>query len=261
MKVNVGDKFGRWTVLKVGVKNPQSKAKNPPSVAYCKCECGTERYIEYRALYENRSTSCGCRKSEIVAKGNKTRSSVKIGNRYGYLEVIEDLGFRLQSRGKNESWYRCRCNNCGNENFETNGNNLQTGMTTSCGCINSRGEKLITHILQQNNINFATQYTFDDLLSDKGYPLRFDFAIFKDNKLDFLIEFDGRQHFEGPDAKWSQSDSLETIQYRDNLKNQYCKDHNIKLKRIPYYKMEEITIENLLDDKFTCLFNTFEELI
>lgn len=251
MKVNVGDKFGRWTVLQVGVKNPKSKAKNPPNMAYCRCECGNENYLEYRALYDGRSISCGCLRSEKLVERNKNNSSVKVGNVYGYLEVIEDLGFRTQTRGFRESWYRCRCNNCGNENFETNGNNLQTGMTTSCGCINSRGEKLITQILQQNNINFATQYTFDDLLSDKGYPLRFDFAIFKDNKLDFLIEFDGRQHFKGPDAKWSQSDNLETIQYRDNLKNEYCKSHNIKLKRIPYYKIRDITINNLLDDTFT----------
>lgn len=89
-----------------------------------------------------------------------------------------------------------------------NGNNLQSGGTTSCGCINSKGEKLIKQILNQNHINFIQEYTFPDLKSDKGYYLRFDFAIFKNNQLNCLIEFDGRQHYSGPEAKWTHSDSL-----------------------------------------------------
>lgn len=252
MKVNVGDIYGKWKVLQVGVKNPESKAKNPPSMALCECQCEkkTKRYLEYRALYDGRSTSCGCNRSEIVAKGNKTRSSVKVGNIYGYLEVIEDLGFRRQSRGRNESWYKCKCYNCGNENFETNGNNLQTGMTTSCGCISSRGEKLISQIFRKNNINFITQYTFPDLISRNGYRLRFDFAVFnEDNKLDFLIEFDGRQHYQGPDAKWSQSNNFKIIKENDNLKNKYCKEHSIKLKRIPYYEIRKYYIRKLIKRK------------
>ena len=253
MKVKVGDIYGKWQVLQIGVKNPESKAKNPINMAYCECQCDkkTKRYIEYRALYAGRTTCCGCNKSEIIAKNNKARSSVKIGNIYGNLEVLEDLGMRAQARGRNESWYRCRCSNCGNEKFEVSGNNLQSGATQSCGCVNSRGENLIKQLLINNNINFITQYIFKDLLSDNGYPLKFDFAIFKDNKLDFLIEFDGRQHYQGPDAIWSKADNLETIQYRDNLKNEYCRKHNLKLKRIPYFEMGNITIENLLNDNYT----------
>lgn len=251
MKIKVGDKYGKWTVLQVGVKNPESRAKVPINMAYCQCDCGTKRYLEYRALYAGRSLSCGCDRSEAMTKWNKSRSSVKIGNIYGNLEVIEDLGFRRQSRGYNESWYRCLCHNCGNDKYECNGNNLQSGAVTSCGCVSSRGENLIKQLLTNNNINFSTQYTFSDLRSVNNYVLKFDFAIFKDNKLDCLIEFDGRQHYDGPDAKWSHSDTLEAIQYRDNLKNEYCKSHNIKLKRIPYYKIGDITINNLLDDTFT----------
>lgn len=39
-KINVGDKFGRFTVLEIGVKNPNSKAKKKINCALCKCECG-----------------------------------------------------------------------------------------------------------------------------------------------------------------------------------------------------------------------------
>ena len=42
----VGAKFGRWTILEINVKNPNSKAKNPPRTALCQCECGKTRYKE-----------------------------------------------------------------------------------------------------------------------------------------------------------------------------------------------------------------------
>ena len=30
----------------------------------CQCECGTQRYKDYRDLYDGRSLSCGCRRNE-----------------------------------------------------------------------------------------------------------------------------------------------------------------------------------------------------
>lgn len=252
--VKVGAIFGRWKVLEVNTVNPKSKAKNPPKMALCQCQCKnkTIRYKEYRDLYSGRSQSCGCLRNEQTAIRNKKKSSVKVGNYYGYLEVVEDLGYRQQSRGKNESWYRCICHHCGNDRVEISGNNLQSGGTTSCGCVNSRGETVIQQILQQNNINFAKEYSFQDFKTEKGYVYRFDFAVFnKNNQLDYLIEFDGRQHFEGPDAKWTQSYTKEEIQLKDKIKNEYCKNHNIKLKRIPYTAIEKISLQTLQDDTFT----------
>ena len=243
--VKVGAYFGRWKVLEINVINPNSKAKNPPKMALCECQCKnkTIRYKEYRDLYSGRSLSCGCLRNEQTAIRNKNNSSVKIGNQYGYLEVVKDLGYRQQTRGKNESWYRCLCHHCGNDNFEVKGNNLQSGGTTSCGCVNSRGETLIQQILQQNNINFAKEYSFPDFKTNKGYVYCFDFAVFKNNQLDYLIEFDGKQHFY-PNDFFEQT--LEQIQKHDDFKNQWCKDNNIPIIRIPYYKLETLTIDDLI---------------
>lgn len=72
-------------------------------MAYCKCDCGKEQYVEYRALYEGRSSSCGCLRSDIVREKNLNNSSIKIGNIYGFLEVKENLGLRKQARGSNET--------------------------------------------------------------------------------------------------------------------------------------------------------------
>lgn len=61
----------------------------------------------------------------------------------------------------------------------------------------SRGEIKIAEILEMNDINFIEEYTVPGLVSSNGKPLRFDFAIFGDDgNLDFLIEFQGRQHYE-----------------------------------------------------------------
>ena len=59
----------------------------------------------------------------------------------------------------------------------------------------------------------------------------------------------------GPDGTWKNSYTLEEIQYRDNLKNEYCKNHNIILKRIPYFDLNKITFDTLFDDTFTVLFD------
>ena len=45
----------------------------------------------------------------------------------------------------------------------------------------SRGEIKIEEILTQNGLSFAQEYTFPDLNSFSGHPLRFDFAVFDDS--------------------------------------------------------------------------------
>ena len=80
--------------------------------------------------------------------------------------------------------------------------------------------------------------------------MRFDFAVFNNDKLEYLIEFDGRQHFTGPEASWTHAHSLEEIQFRDKLKNDYCKEHNIILKRIPYTALPHLSYEEIIGTKY-----------
>jgi len=61
----------------------------------------------------------------------------------------------------------------------------------------SRGEIKIYEILTKANLPFEEEYSFSDLKSSRGVPLRFDFAVFDDNgDIDFLIEYQGKQHYE-----------------------------------------------------------------
>jgi hypothetical protein len=58
-------------------------------------------------------------------------------------------------------------------------------------------------MLNDNNIEFASQYTFPDLIGLNGGKLRFDFAIFHNGVLSHLIEYNGIQHYEKPKGAWA----------------------------------------------------------
>jgi Zn ribbon nucleic-acid-binding protein len=111
-------------------------------------------------------------------------------------------------------------------------------------CASSKGEKIISKYLNKNNIIFTPQFKIEDCKDQ--LPLPFDFAIFDNkNKLKYLIEYDGEQHFR-PIKYFGGKKKLKIQQYHDELKNIYCNIHNIKLLRIPYWDFDNI--EHILND-------------
>lgn len=90
-------------------------------------------------------------------------------------------------------------------------------------------------------------------MKETGRRLRFDFILYNnDNSINRIIEFDGRQHKYGPDTNyWEHStDTLKSIKEKDNLKNDFCLKHNYPLVRIPYTKLDNLTIDDLLGNKY-----------
>jgi hypothetical protein len=141
---------------------------------------------------------------------------------------------------------RFKHNICG-EIYSTAPTNFISGCRcTVCGM--SLGSSIIYHFLKNNNITFEMEFIFDDLF-DQDF-LRFDYAIFeKDNNLNILLEFDGKYHFEKIKGKGN----FELMQYHDQMKNDYCQQHNIPLLRIPYWDQENI--EKILSEKLAHLMN------
>ena len=85
----------------------------------------------------------------------------------------------------------------------------------------SRGEIKIEEVLTSAGLVFEEEYSFPDLVSSSGRPLRFDFAVFDDNHdLDFLIEYQGIQHYE-PKSKFGGYSGLRKQQYNDMKKREY----------------------------------------
>ena len=57
----------------------------------------------------------------------------------------------------------------------------------------SRGERKIFDILREHGVPFQEEYEFPDLISTSGRRLRFDFAVFKEGKIDFVMETEPRR--------------------------------------------------------------------
>ena len=110
----------------------------------------------------------------------------------------------------------------------------------------SRGEIKIHEILEQSGFNFKEEYIFPDLRSPNGRPLRFDFVIFDDDGyIDFIIEYQGRQHYE-PSAKKKKKEAFYQQQYNDNQKRRFCALHDFKLIEIPYSEENLISYDYIM---------------
>ena len=104
----------------------------------------------------------------------------------------------------------------------------------------SRGEIKIREILEEAGLDFKMEYIFPDLKTSNCRPLRFDFVVFDDDgKIDFLIEYQGKQHYE-PSNKFGGKRGFFQQQYNDNQKRRFCALHDLRLIEIPY------TEENLV---------------
>ena len=112
-------------------------------------------------------------------------------------------------------------------------------------CKESKGERSISQWLESHNIEYKYEYSFDNCRDKK--PLPFDFYI---PLLNICIEYDGLQHFEpvdfaGKGEKWALS-HFEMVQYHDKIKTDYCKNNNIPLLHIPYFKNIKEELEKFL---------------
>jgi Zn finger protein HypA/HybF involved in hydrogenase expression len=98
----------------------------------------------------------------------------------------------------------------------------------------SKGEKYIIKYLDENDIKYHHQYGFDTCKYIN--KLTFDFYLPYYN---LCIEFDGRQHFE-PVEYFGGQKEFESCIKRDNSKDYWCKENNLRLVRIPYTKILNI---------------------
>lgn len=232
----IGKKYNRWTVLEyIGNKNNQP-------YYLCQCECGIKKEVGRNNLVRGASKSCGCLQKEIVSNLNFQDLQGKI---FGELEVIE-LDTE-KTKEKKQSIWKCKCS-CGKIIY-INTSMLNSGNTRSCGCSRkSLGERTIKEILEKNNISFCEQYSFSDLKGDVN-PLKFDFAIFKEGQLKYLIEFQGKQHYEPIKYFGGQEQFIKQQKY-DTKKREYCLKNKIPLIEISY--AEKITDNLIIRKEFLC---------
>lgn len=126
-------------------------------------------------------------------------------------------------------------NKCASE-YMVKPNNFISGYRCPA-CKLSKGEVVISKWLEGNNLDYKLQYRFEDCRHKKTLP--FDFAVFHNNKLVTLIEYDGLQHYSPVDL-FGGEDAFKLQQLKDLIKTNYCKKNNFPLLRIPYWNLDEI---------------------
>jgi very-short-patch-repair endonuclease len=104
--------------------------------------------------------------------------------------------------------------------------------------IESSGENMVRTFLESKKISYLQYHKMKGCFSEKNgrcYLLTFDFYIPSKN---LVIEYDGGQHF-GPVSIFGGEESYKRTIMLDAIKNEFCKDNNIKMLRIPYTKTTE----------------------
>lgn len=123
-------------------------------------------------------------------------------------------------------------------------NQMPTTHLNGSGCpkcgYESNGEQIINDYLEDNNIEHIREKKFNDCKNIRKLP--FDFYLPKKN---ILIEYDGEQHFK-PVKNWGGEIGFNKIIINDNIKNNFADNNNIKLIRIKYSEINEIS--NILNE-------------
>lgn len=228
-----GQTFNRLTAL-----YPLKERKNGSVVWHCKCECGNECDVVQPSLVKGRTKSCGCLKKE-TDRAPKGHLIDMVGKKYGHLTVISRDGSDKYGHTK---WI-CECDCENKTKISVLGGNLRKGHTLSCGCERrSHGEIKIAELLLKNKIPFETEKSFFNY--DNQHRAPFDFYV----NNSYLIEYDGETHDLNFASKhgWITEESITKQIERDNIKNQWCKENNIPLIRIPYTHLDDLKLEDLL---------------
>lgn len=218
-------------------------------------------YIGYKSCLKLKCNTCG---NEFKTKWNAFQQGNRCPkcamekcfehNRLGieYISTfISESGNQLltDSYKNSQSKLKIKCGECDHE-WITNWSNYRLGKRCpSCYSRNksSKGIRKIKNILNNKSIKYSLEYRFDNCKYKHTLP--FDFAIFNNDNLSCLIEYDGEQHyipidFSGKGEDWA-NNQLNMTKKRDEIKTNYCKENKIKLIRIPYWEFNNI--ENILE--------------
>lgn len=222
-----GHKYGEFVVVEMLYHYNGSKK------TYCKCIDENEKESILRADFLRNFTD-----DKPKARNRKDIA----GQKFGLLTAIRPT----KKRTKNSCvLWECVCD-CGNPQIiEVSATNLIRGHTLSCGCRHqSKWEIMIKDLLTELNVEFKEQYRFDDCWNKKHSDrLPFDFYLPFYN---IIIEYDGEHHFQ-PVKGWGGEEKFKITQQNDCIKNNYCKNHNITLLRIPYTYSEEDVKKSIIN--------------
>jgi len=157
---------------------------NGSSWVNIECKCGTPFLIRF---YNFKTGTKQC--PECTNLKRYTYQEVK--------EYFEKYGYKLLSKVYKINTTELKVECPKGHIFKTTFAHFKNNGSRCPICQESSGEQEIRNCLDSYKFLFMSQYKFKDCKDKKELP--FDFAVFNDinkTKLEMLIEFDGRQHFE-----------------------------------------------------------------
>jgi len=212
-------------------KQKEWREKNP--------NCGKQHYqnnIEYHRNYtKSRAERRKVDNSQAIRKEYEKQfiqKSITFHNgKYDYSKVNyrrTDINVKIICSEHGLFWQRPNnhlhgngCSKCANQKFL------------------SIGANKILELLKKKKLRYELEKSFKDCINLKTNELLFfDFYI---PYLNLLIEYDGKQHFNKKCFGQGEKE-LKYIQYKDQLKTNYCKKKGINLLRIPYWEISNIEV-------------------
>ena len=170
-------------------------------------------------LHERNATTT----DEFIIKANIVHKNVYDYSKVHYINVYNNIIIICPIHGE----------------FEKNPHNHLRGQGCPI-CKASKGEKIISNYLKENQIKFFRQKTFPDCKCKN--KLLFDFYI---PKLNCCIEFDGEQHFKEI-SFFGGKIGYDKRKLNDKIKNEFCESNCI-----PIYRINNVNnIINELNDIF-----------
>ena len=201
-----------------------------------------------------------------------------VGLKYESLEVLKCVNENLESIPKSYynqrrpkiyhdimvyKEYLCRCYLCGKEKKvtcekfgiyppTTYGVRAYHGYwsAVSCDCHKiSSFQWIVNDILIKHGVEYQVEVSVDGVYGiDNETPLRFDFAIYKEDRLFAFLECQGEQHYK-PVEEFGGEQSFIIQQRNDKTKRECAKNKNIKLIEISYKDKKYETVESILSNQ------------
>ncbi len=166
------------------------------------CVCGTECVVTHKHVAGKKKSTCGC--------GIKTLA-YQAGNKYNLLTIVKE-GPKANS-GVRQVW--CKCD-CGNEELTlVRTNNLQSGNTSSCGCVGEESRK--THGMS----NTRTYQIHEGMLRRCKPHLADDFPYHAGKGIKVCEEWRTFENFFADMGECPEGMSLDRI----DVNGDYCKDN------------------------------------
>jgi hypothetical protein len=227
-----GKRFGRLLVIK------KSGNKNGPNYKWlCLCDCGKTVDVAGGSLQSGLTNSCGCFRNE---KTSERFTKDLTGMRFGRLLVIKKVGIKRKL-----ILWECLCD-CGNR-VNVISAYLQTGDTTSCGCL--KGESLVAIELKKYCVDKYAAIPEYKILRSPFSSNYLPYDIFIPEK-DVFIEVNGIQHYERKSFFYKTDEQFDHDRILDEIKRNYAKANGtyieLDLRKIKNTKKAIEYLENCL---------------